>query len=152
MKKIFSLLIIAIFAVQLFAQGNLADIFKSLAAVDTTSGAKVKVHQDKRIEDSMADRKGGQVVHAGSGPGFRIQVFSSNEQRTAKSEAFAIEKELREYFPTLGIYVSYSSPFWKVRVGDFKSTAEAHELMNEITTAFPKLKNVTYTVKDKINF
>ncbi len=152
MKKIFSLLIIAIFAVQLYAQGNLADIFKSLAAVDTISGAKVKVHQDKRIEDSMADRKGGRVVVAGSGPGYRIQVFSSNVQRSAKSEAFAIEKELKEYFPTLGVYVSYTSPFWKVRVGDFKSASEAHELMGEITSAFPKLKAVTYTVKDKINF
>lgn len=152
MKKTVLILIVIVSFFQLKGQETMIDIFKSLAVADTTSGACVKVHQDKRIADALADRKGGHVVHAGSGPGYRIQVFSSNAQRTAKAEAFAIEKELKEYFPAVGVYVSYTSPFWKVRVGDFKSSADAHELMEEIAKAFPKFKNVTYTVKDKINY
>lgn len=144
------------FSVSLFSQETLpgsADIFKSLAKRDSLSGARVTVIQDSAIENSMADRnRSTRAVKSGTGAGFRIQVFSSNVQRTAKSEAFNIEKEIRTAFPELGVYVSYTSPFWKVRVGDFKTSEEAQAFRPELIAAFPNLRNAIYTVKDKINF
>lgn len=154
MKRFFLLTAIT-FSVCLLAQEgkqSSKDIFRQLALADSASGATVKVFQDVRIETSLADRKPARVVQSGSGPGFRIQVFSSNVQRTAKSEAFKIEKEIRDYFPETGVYVSYTSPFWKVRVGDFKTTEEAATFRSELLKAFPQLRNAIYTVKDKINY
>jgi uncharacterized protein YdhG (YjbR/CyaY superfamily) len=63
-----------------------------------------------------------------------------------------VEKEIRSVFPELGVYVSYTSPFWKVRVGDFKTTAEAQAFRPQLIDAFPQLKNAIYTVKEKINY
>ena len=129
-----------------------SDIFQALASPDSLTGATVNVIQDERIEKSLSDRNSVHTVKSGTGQGFRIQVFSSNVQRTAKTEAFAIEKEIRNAFPETGVYVTYTSPFWKVRVGDFKTSAEAQAFRDELTSAFPNLKNATYTVKEKINY
>lgn len=136
----------------IFAQSNDSkkNIFKTLSRTDSLSGASVKIHQDERIDRAVSEKGSGAKVTA-TANGYRVQVFSSNVQRTAKNEAFKIERELRESFPELGVYVNYTSPFWKVRVGDFKTLQEAQELRHEIVKLFPALKSETYTVKDKIN-
>jgi hypothetical protein len=79
-----------------------------------------------------------------------VQVFSSNQQHTAKTEAFRVEKLIRDQFPTLGVYVNYTSPFWKVRVGDFSTQAEATSFRNELISAFPTMRSETYIVKEQI--
>ena len=76
-----------------------SDIFQALASPDSLTGATVNVIQDERIEKSLYDRNSVHTVKSGTGQGFRIQVFPSNVQRTAKTEAFAIEKEIRNAFP-----------------------------------------------------
>jgi hypothetical protein len=135
------------------AKPSTANIFQTLVTPDSLSGAKVTVILDSAIQNSILDRsKSTRSVKSGTGVGFRIQVFSSNVQRTAKTEAFNIEKEIRTAFPELGVYVSYTSPSWKVRVGDFKTTEEAQAFRPELIEAFPYLRNAIYTVKDKINF
>ncbi|MDO9152110.1 MAG: SPOR domain-containing protein [Paludibacter sp.] len=128
------------------------NIFDSLTKKDTVSGANVKIFQDKRVEEFITDKRnytGSQNMTLGSG--YRVQVFSSNTQRTAKSEAFKIEKDIRELYPEYPVYVNYTSPFWKVRVGDFSSLEQAHTFRNELIKSFPHLKSETYTVKDQIN-
>jgi hypothetical protein len=131
---------------------NKRNIFKVLAAADSASGATVKIHQDKRIEQVVTDRKSPASQHATiTAAGYRVQVFSSNTQRTAKSEAFKIEKELRDVFPEYAVYVNYTSPFWKVRVGDFRTMQEAQEFRAELIKIFPNLKSETYTVRDQVN-
>lgn len=129
------------------------NIFRALASADSTSGATVKVHQDKRIEQVLSERRSASTAqHATiTAAGYRVQVFSSNTQRTAKSEAFKIEKELRDVFPEQAVYVNYTSPFWKVRVGDFRTMQEAQEFRAELIKLFPNLKSETYTVKDQVN-
>lgn len=127
------------------------NFFESLTKTDSTSGASVKFFQDKRIEDFIVEKKN----YAGSqnlmnGFGYRVQVFSSNMQRTAKTEAFKIEKEILELYPDYPVYVNYVSPFWKVRVGNFGTYSQAQLFKNELIRAFPHLKSETYTVKDQI--
>lgn len=39
-----------------------------------------------------------------TGPGYRVQVFSSNDFKTAKSESAEIERQLRSTFPEQGVY------------------------------------------------
>jgi hypothetical protein len=124
-------------------------IFELLNTSDSTSGAKVVVIQDKRLESVISERKAGTQTVVASG--YRVQVFSSNTQRTAKNEAYKIEKEMREIFPEHAVYVNYSAPFWKVRIGDFKTMNEAQELRAEILKLFPSLRSDTYTVRDQVN-
>ena len=128
------------------------NIFEALETVDTITKARVIIHQDKRIEKVLTERKSQSGSHAtATASGYRVQVFSSNVQRTAKSDAFKVEKEIKEIFPEQNVYVNYTSPFWKVRVGDFKTMQEAQAFRNELINVFPNFKSETYTVKDQIN-
>lgn len=124
------------------------NIFKTLSKPDSITGAKVKLNGDKRIDQIVNTKR--VASNAETMSGYRVQVFSSNAQRTAKTEAFRIEKMIRELFPDQPIYVNYISPFWKVRVGDFKTLQEAQKFRQELIDIFPELKSETYTVKDQI--
>lgn len=154
MRKENQFLIIALSFVAglLSAQSSGSPVVDSLARPDSVSGAKVVVHQDVRINALLNEKRVNQQNSSNSSTttGYRVQVFSSNEQRNAKTDAFRIEKEIKDKFPDQMVYVNYTSPFWKVRVGDFRTLDEAQEFRNQIISVFPKLRSETYTVRDKI--
>ncbi|MDL2289878.1 SPOR domain-containing protein [Paludibacteraceae bacterium OttesenSCG-928-F17] len=124
------------------------NVFEIIANSDSVHEGVIRVYQDKRIEQLFMDRI--TLSNTGVASGFRVQVFSSNTQRTAKNEAFRIESLVREKLPNASIYVSYTSPFWKVRVGDFRTTEDAQILRNELMKAFPDMSKEMYIVKDEI--
>lgn len=82
--------------------------------------------------------------------GFRAQVFSGNEQRKSKDEAFEKEKKIKELFPGVPTYVSYTAPFWKLRVGDFRSHEEAYHMQRQLMTAFPSFGKEMNIVKEEV--
>ena len=57
--------------------------------------------------------------------GYRVQIISSNNAKSAKSEASSKARQSMSRFPQYRSYVTYSSPYWKVRVGDFQTSQEA---------------------------
>ena len=81
--------------------------------------------------------------------GYRVQIYSSNRQQTAKAEALELETKLKEQVNQT-IYVQYIPPFWKVRLGDFREYDEAKEYKKEFVQLFPNLIGDTYIVRDKI--
>jgi len=81
--------------------------------------------------------------------GYRVQVYSSNQQQTAKTEALELEAKLKEKVNQT-IYVQYLPPFWKVRLGDFKTYDEAREYKKLFVQLFPSMMGDTYIVRDKI--
>jgi hypothetical protein len=50
--------------------------------------------------------------------------------------------------PGIGAYRTYSNPFFKVTVGDFRSRSEAMELLNQIKDEFPS----AFIVKENIHY
>ena len=81
--------------------------------------------------------------------GYRVQVYSSNQQQKAKIEALELEAKLKEKVNQT-IYVQYLPPFWKVRLGDFKTYDEAREYKKLFVQLFPSMMGDTYIVRDKI--
>lgn len=68
--------------------------------------------------------------------GYRIQVFSSNNQKTAKAEAFRRETAIKQAVPGMTSYVKYQAPFWRVRVGDFQTYEDAYAKLVEFRKTF----------------
>lgn len=131
--------------------------FAIVSKQEVTGGGSVRFFHDRRIEQVVSEnsisRNNNNATAAATtqiSHGFRVQVFSSNRQRVAKDEAFRLESRLNEAFPGVGVYVSYTSPFWKVRIGDFKSKEEARLFTDELLRQFPALKGDTYTVRERI--
>ncbi|MBO4518415.1 MAG: SPOR domain-containing protein [Paludibacteraceae bacterium] len=81
--------------------------------------------------------------------GYRVQIFSSNQQQSAKSEALRLESQLKDKL-TQSVYVLYVPPFWKVRVGDFRTADEAKEYKKIFVQEFPDLMGNTYVVRDRV--
>ncbi len=122
------------------------EIIRSIEANDS----KVNIHQDSRLNKLLYNHINREIKLNGSytGPGYRVQVFSSNDFKTAKSESAEIERQLRSTFPELGVYRIYASPFWKVRVGDFRTLEEARSFRSELIKTFPSLSREAYTVRE----
>ena len=157
MKHLFILWLSLSYTVGLIAQSNvtadtrqdtLKNAFQIISQKEKPGDAGVTFYQDKRIEKAVSSMN---LIGGSSMPGYRVQVFSSNTQRTARQEAFNHESNLKEAFPEMKVYVSYSSPFWKVRIGDFVTQEEARKFTEELLFKFPDLKGETYTVRDHIS-
>jgi len=81
--------------------------------------------------------------------GYRVQIYSSNQQQTAKAEALDLESKLKDKIGQT-VYVQYLPPFWKVRLGDFKTYDEAKEYKKLFVAQYPAMMGDTYIVRDKI--
>lgn len=83
--------------------------------------------------------------------GFRVQVFSDNNIRTAKNEARSKEMTVASRFPQYRTYKKYSAPYWRVHVGDFRTRREAQAAADEMRRAFPAFGKEIRVVRDRIN-
>jgi hypothetical protein len=82
--------------------------------------------------------------------GFRVEVFSDNNPRTAKATASIKKRNLEARFKNYPVYMVFESPFWRVRLGDFKTRGEAEGAMQEIRSAFPSYAKDLRIVKSNI--
>ena len=107
------------------------------------------VHQDSSITRLMLEKYYGTQREAIRKVGFRVQVYSSNDPQSAKNEAFLLQQEL---IPSVNVevYVLSEPPFWKVRLGDFKTRDEAKKYKEVINELFPDLYVSTYVVTDTV--
>jgi hypothetical protein len=79
--------------------------------------------------------------------GYRIQVYFGSG-RQARKEANESKASCISLFPTQKAHILYQTPFYKVRVGDFRTRNEAFIWHKKIVRKFPK----AYIVNDIINF
>lgn len=106
------------------------------------SGLDSLVYKSKEIKAGTAKTVESQ--------GFRVQIYSSNRSQEAKAGAFETEKSFLEVFPDTHAYVTYTAPFWKVRVGDFATYFEALNFSNTLKDAFPDYATEIFVVKESI--
>ena len=65
--------------------------------------------------------------------GWRIQVINSPD----RSKVFAAKATMLQEFPDWKAYLLYSSPNYKLRVGNFKTQEEAEDAVKQISRLFP---------------
>ena len=163
MKRIPCILLLFAFMMagtsSLFAQtaleGERSTIFDALQRSGLGKG-EVVINQSAAIREMVGERMRGANVETTDSltflkvQGYRTQVFSGNNQRVSKDEAFRKEKEIKELFPEIPTYVTYNAPFWKLRVGDFRSHEEAYHDA-PVDGCFPEIRegNVYRTRRDK---
>ena len=124
------------------------DIFKDLAKTQPGYGT-VKLQQNPKV-NLLVNRKikENETKKYITFSGYRIQVYMDNNQKKSKDEAYAREKKLKEKFEDLTTYISFSSPFWKLRVGDYRTHADALVMAKKLRDAFPELSSEILIVKD----
>ena len=66
---------------------------------------------------------------------------------TARERARVISEQLPQY----RTYISYESPYWRLKVGDFISSDAAEQAASELKQLFPQYGRELRVVKDRIN-
>ena len=147
MKKIV-LMIVALGCATAVATATEPTLFEALAAPDSATQANVVVHQDSIMRAALEAQqvRGNETTMRG----FRVQLFSSNNARTAREAAFKVEKTIREKLPHMAVYVTYTSPFWRVRVGNCPTHDDAQRLRQYLIEQLPQLSTETYIAPDQI--
>lgn len=110
----------------------------------------VTLNQDASITSLLQDKIDGTEGTMVEITGYRVQIYSSNSQQTAKAEALKLEKKVLDENLEVEVHVLYTPPFWKVRLGDFRTKEEAEILKEEIIRRMPELQGDTYVVRDQI--
>jgi len=124
-----------------------ASIFSTLGK-DSIGEGKIVLNQDPSLY--LLIEKHARLNESNGLEGFRIQIFSASGQ-TARDHATTAEEKFIENFPEFDpdlIYIEYPAPFFKVRVGDYRTKSDAIEFYQKVKKYFPD----SYIVRSTINF
>ncbi len=89
---------------------------------------------EKRIEWNARDQ---------TTDGYRVQLFSG----TSRSEAMTEKSKAESLFEETTIHIIYNQPYFKVRVGDFRTKLEAMRMQELLKEHFESM----FIVKDNIS-
>ncbi|NPD45973.1 MULTISPECIES: SPOR domain-containing protein [unclassified Lentimicrobium] len=78
-------------------------------------------------------------------PGYRVQIFFESGNYS-KDLAMATAEKFQENYPEIRYYLSFSEPYYRIRVGDFRTIIEAKGFLKDIIDDYP----AAFEVKDKI--
>lgn len=116
----------------------------------SVTGGSVQVNQPAELSKRVArvveddDNSGVKV------PIYRIQLFSSNNVN-AKELAEKLEREFIKIFPDIPATVSYVSPFWRLRVGEFRTHEEASAILPQIQNKFPEIERGMLIMRERVS-
>jgi hypothetical protein len=98
----------------------------------------VIIHKDPRI-DALIKKKAAINISSKKSAartmrGYRLLVVNTN----SREEAIAAKTKVYTYFPDLKAYLSYQTPYFKLKAGNFQTRAEAERYRKNMATFFPK--------------
>lgn len=105
----------------------------------------------EETEEETHQEEPSRQLPGGRQAGYRVQVFSDNNVRTAKAEATSKQRVISARFPQYQTYVRYTSPYWRLKVGDFRTQQEANAAAEELRKAFPAYSKEIRVVRDRVN-
>jgi hypothetical protein len=79
--------------------------------------------------------------------GYRIQLLMRTGN-TALDEINELKDEFELKNPHIPTYVTFREPYYRLRVGDFRTRLEAMEYLDRIKRSYPQ----AWVIKDKISF
>lgn len=120
-----------------YAPGNIID------ALTSKPGITIEQPQalTKRLEYKQTDESQG-ADQAQNGRTatrttlYHVEAYADNS-RQGKHNATQRMNNLQNQFPQFNIFLSFESPFWRVKVGEFRSRSDAENAMAEIKEVFP---------------
>lgn len=109
----------------------------------------LRIVQDPRIDSLMLlnrqlNNKLGESFD-GFLDGYRIQIFMESGNDAVDHAQLLIE-EFAEDYSFLNAYLTYRQPYYRIRVGDFRTRLEAEGYLRQLSRKY----NQAFVIKDKI--
>lgn len=112
--------------------------------VSAQSGS-VEIIADPGI-DQLVDKHIYLNRHQSTLDGWRVQVFFDSGANS-KRRANEVLSRFSGQYPEIRAYLSFKEPYYRVRVGDFRTRLEAEGFMKSVKTEYPN----AFATADKIN-
>ncbi len=86
----------------------------------------ILLEQDQRIEQLIQKQRD---IHNNDNTidGFRIQIFMESGNDAVEKANIAME-EFKEKYPDIPIYLVFGQPYYRLRIGDFRTRLEAEKV------------------------
>ncbi len=120
-------------------------IFLAFAAVAKAQKGNVVIVENPQVSTLVEKHK--YLNDKQKTVGWRVQIFFDSGNNS-KSRAFSKKGEFMTKYPDMPVYLMFQSPYYKVRVGDFRSRIDAEGFKQKIVGEFTD----AFVVKDEINF
>ncbi len=120
----------------------------SFAAFGLTAAAQhgsVQIVGDERI-DLLIEKHKYLCRHQSTLNGWRVQIFFDSGPNSKRKATEALNRFATKYHNEK-TYLSFKEPYYRVRVGDFRTRLEAEGFLNSIKADYPN----AFTTSDKIN-
>jgi hypothetical protein len=108
------------------------------------SPGKLEIVQDEKIT-LLVDQYRKMSINNPETDGYRVQIFFDSGSNS-KNKASNVKVEFETTYPGIKPYLSYKEPYYRVRVGDFRTLIEAVGFQKKIANDYPN----SFAVKDKI--
>lgn len=116
-----------------------------LNLLDDGNGGGVTLHQSASIQKAFSSQMANNSSRKVSG--YRVRIYSDNKQNSRGASEAALNR-FKGMYPGLTAYRTYTNPFFKVTVGDFRTKSEAMALLRQIKGSFP----TAFIVAETINY
>jgi hypothetical protein len=90
------------------------------------------ITQDKRVNELVLKHVLINEARKGKMKGYRVQIHFGQE----KAKAMEIKSKFMAQHKDVSSYLDYQQPYFKIRVGDFRTKLEAYKLLQEISGDF----------------
>lgn len=112
----------------------------------STMAQNVSVYQDARVDSLISLHKKINSLDS-LVTGYRVQIFFESGNYS-KDLAMKTAEEFTGNYPEVPYYLSFSEPYYRIRVGDFRTIIEAKGFLKNIIKDYP----AAFEVKDRIYF
>lgn len=106
----------------------------------------LSIYQDERVDSLLSKYVQVNEVHT-SIEGWRIEIFFE-AGNYSKKLAMEAKSKFVEQYPEVPSYLIFQQPYYKVRVGDYRTKMEAEKFLHKIEFDYPQ----AFVVADEINF
>ncbi|MDR2408674.1 MAG: SPOR domain-containing protein [Bacteroidales bacterium] len=126
---------------------NFSLILFFVALYQVDSFAQVVVHTEGKVTDLLEKHATINKNHSAKLIGFCVQIcFESGNDSRERAEN--IRRTFLSKYPKTSAYLSFKEPNFRVKVGDFRTRAEARGFRKEILADFPQ----AFVLKDEIKY
>jgi hypothetical protein len=117
--------------------------------ITVTSFGQEAVNQTEVVKDKLIDQlveKHREYNQANPGvDGFRVQIFFDSGNNS-KRAATTVREHFMELYPQTVAYLTFKSPYYRVRVGDFRTKLEAEGFLLQLSSQYPN----AFSVPDRV--
>ncbi len=120
-------------------------VFLFASAIYSHAQNQFVVHEDIRVQRLVKLRDAVIVCFplTNKVTGYRILVSTTNN----RDAAYQLKHQLQEHYTGHNVYMSYQTPFFTLKIGDFLKRDDAEDLQEQVSRM---IKQAAYIVPDRV--